>query len=144
MAALNLTPDFTLIAGQAVLFSVNLFVVSKLWVQPYLGLRQKQRVFTVDVKTHAEALFRECRAQLLAIEQQLEQEREKLRCEAERYRQMQLQQEKEQFAASRQEASAKIEQFRFELRSHLEAEKKKIPQFVSELSQRCLTAVLQG
>ena len=144
MAALNLIPNFTIVASQAVLFSVNLYVVSKLWVQPYLGLRKKQKAFTVDVQTSAETALGACRARLNDLEQQLQQERISLASWQEQEKQKALHMEKELLEASRKEAVVRMDRYRFELRSHLEEEKNKIPLFVSELSQQCLSIVLHG
>ncbi len=144
MAALNLTPDFVIIAGQAVLFSVNLCVVSKLWVQPYLELRKKHTLFTADVQTRAEALLASSQSKLRVIEDRLQEERNTLHHWMEQERQKALHVEKEQLEKSRRESVAQVERFRLELRSHLQEEADKIPLYVSELSQRCMTAVLQG
>ncbi len=144
MAALNLTPDFTLVAGQAVLFLGNVFVVSKLWVEPYLGLRRKQKAFTVDVQAKAEVALAECQSKLVDLALQVQTEREALRLWLDQEKQKNLLAEKEQIEQSRREAAVLVERFRVELRGHLQEEKKAIPRFVSELSQQCMTAVLRG
>ena len=144
MAALNLTPDFTVMASQAVLFSVNLYVVSKLWVRPYLEFRGKQKAFTLDAQTKAEAALKGYQAELAVLQTKIQEERASLYRRMDAEKQKALHTEKEQTEKSRQEAVAQVERFRIELRDHLEKEKVKVPQFVSELSQRCMTAVLHG
>lgn len=59
MASLNLVPNPPVLAVQAVVFLVGLAVVKKLFVEPYLSVRDKREKLTVGNKDEAQKLFQE-------------------------------------------------------------------------------------
>ena len=75
MSGLNLVPNPTVLAVQAGVFMANIFVIKKLWLDPYLRVYEKRQANTTGSQTDAEKISKENgakkidNAHLLAISQ---------------------------------------------------------------------------
>ena len=56
-SGLNLNPDIVVVSTQAVLFLTNLFIVKKLILDPYLELKSKRDLMTIQSDSSADELF---------------------------------------------------------------------------------------
>ena len=75
MATLNLDPDPIIIAGQSAFFVLNLLIVNKLFIQPYLGLKQARRGLTSGKLEQTKAAIKLAEKEMTKLDEQLRVER---------------------------------------------------------------------
>jgi F0F1-type ATP synthase membrane subunit b/b' len=142
--ALNLTPDLSIIALQAVVFSANFCVVKTFFVTPYLQLREKKRAATEEREQQALRSQQESLEGLLKIEVELRAEQQKLTQWMESEKQGALQLEREAVEEAKRKASETTEAFRRELQARLVSQRQGLSAWVVSLSEQCVTTVLKG
>lgn len=142
--ALNLTPDLSIIALQAVVFSANFCVVKIFFVAPYLQLREKKRAATEEREQRALRSQQESLEGLLKIEVELRAEQQKLTQWMESQKQGALQLEREAVEGAKRKASESTEAFRRELQARLVSQRQGLSAWVVSLSEQCVTTVLKG
>lgn len=134
MASLNLVPNPPVLAVQAVIFLTGLFVVKKLFVQPYLELRDKREKLTVGSKDEAQKLLLETErvsqdiaAKLNAAITEAKQAREKTRDAA-------LQKRQTALSAAEGDSKKLVQEVETQIKQDLAAEKAKVPAVVKSLT----------
>lgn len=134
MASLNLVPNPPVLAVQAVVFLTGLVVVKKLFVEPYMTLRDKREALTVGSKDEAQKLLQETdrisqeiTAKLNAAIIDAKQAREKVRDAA-------LTKRNAALSAAEGESKQLVQQVEAQIKQDLAAEKAKVPAIVKSLT----------
>lgn len=135
MASLNLVPNPPVLAVQAVVFLTGLVVVKKLFVEPYLTLRDKREVLTVGSKDEAQKLLQETdrisqeiTAKLNVAISDAKQAREKIRDAA-------LTKRNAALGAAEGESKKLVQEVENQIKQDLAAEKAKVPAIVKNLTE---------
>ncbi|MEY4630325.1 MAG: hypothetical protein RIQ81_445 [Pseudomonadota bacterium] len=89
MAQLNLAPVPSVVAIQAVVFLVNMVIIRKLFLDPYLRLRARRDALTAGSKADANRLLFECDEIAAKVQEQIDtaaavaaSDRERIKTEA--------------------------------------------------------------
>lgn len=134
MASLNLVPNPTVLAVQAGLFLVNCFVVKKLYVEPYLRVRDRREALTVGSKDEAVRALSESDALAQKIEARISAAMLEAKAERERIRQVALANRDTLVADATAESRRNVEAVERQIQQEVAGERLKIPQIVASLT----------
>jgi F0F1-type ATP synthase membrane subunit b/b' len=142
MANLDLIPKLPVLAVQAGIFVANLGIMKKLFMEPYLKVREAQDGMTVGSQGDASRLLAEAdrvssdvNARLLAAMAEAKAAREKVRAHALSTRQSLLE---EAQTLARQE----LDKVETAIRGQLQSEREKVPSIVASLSNEVFNIAL--
>ena len=142
MANLDLIPKLPVLAVQAGIFVANLGIMKKLFMDPYLKVREAQDGMTVGSQGDASRLLAEAdrvssdvNARLLAAMADAKGAREKVRAHALTTRQSLLE---EAQALARQE----LDKVEAAIKGQLQSEREKVPNIVASLSNEVYNIAL--
>lgn len=135
MAAINLIPNPTVLAVQAGIFLVNIVIVKKLLLEPYLKVRDRRDQLTIGSKDAAERASRDAEAAATEISQALTQTSIEAKAAREKLREAALVKKTSIVSQAEAEAKATIAAAEQEIARNLEQEKTKIPAIVKQLTE---------
>jgi len=134
MASLELIPNPQVPVVQAGIFLANLVVVKKLWVEPYLTVRDRREKMTAGSKddatrflADAERLSEEINAKLKSAAGEAKSHRETIRNAA-------LARRAQILAAAESEAKAHVDTVERQIKDELTRERSKVPAIVQTLT----------
>lgn len=134
MAALNLVPNPSVLIVQVGVFLVNMAVVKKLFVEPYLVVRERREALTVGSKDEATRALAECETITQAIEARIVATATEAKKERERLRNAALEKRAAVLAAANAETQKTVEAVEQQIRQDLVAERAKVPSIVASLT----------
>jgi F0F1-type ATP synthase membrane subunit b/b' len=134
MATLNLIPNPMVLGAQVGVFLANFVAVKKLFVEPYLSVRDRRQALTVGSQDEAakalaksEELTSQIERQLVAAASEAKAEREKIRDKA-------LAKRSSLLAVAEADAKEKVAAVEREIQGEVKAETAKIPAVVQTLT----------
>ena len=143
MARLELQPDFRMIVVQTGLFLANLYIVNKLFILPFLRLKNKRDEVTVGKRQAAKKQINE----IEAIHQKIETRLSKALIESRRLREEKrnkaLVKHKKIVSEARKDAEVHIRKIKEDIERVLQKEYSRIPEIVGELSERIYQEVVK-
>ena len=143
MAKLNLQPDFSLLVIQSGLFLVNLYIVKKFFVGPFLQLKEKRDEATLGKLRESEQQRSECDLLQKKIEGRLNEALLASKKLKEEIISNALLQQKEILSKSRDAASSRIGKIKEEIEKRLQEECNRIPRVVDGLAEHIYKEVLK-
>ncbi len=142
MSSLNLTPNPTVMAVEAVVFLVNFFAVKKLLLEPYLKVNAQRKEQTEGNQSQAEHLELENQKAIEKINVKIGQVSEESRTLREQTVQKAKLDRDSQVQGASDEASRTIESLRQELAKELAAERARIPGLVDQLTKEFVSKIV--
>jgi len=142
MAALNLVPDPEVLVVQAGIFLVALGVVKKLYVEPYLKVRERRLAATVGSKDEATKALGECDTIAQGIEQRLSGAASEAKAARETVRNAANLRRDELIAAATAEANAAVAAVEKDIQGELARERAKVPAVVAQLTDEVYSLAL--
>lgn len=134
MANLDLIPKLPVLAVQAGIFVANLGIMKKLFMDPYLKVKDAQDGMTYGSQGDAARLLAEAESisddinqRMIAAMTEAKNAREKVRADALARRQAILE-------ASQNSAKVEIDKVELEIKTQIEAERQRIPNVIANLS----------
>lgn len=142
MSSLNLTPNPTVMIIEAGVFLVNLWVVKKLLLEPYLGVSAKRKQLTEGSQSLAENLEIENQKAIQKIQSQLNQVVDETRSLRDQTIQKAKIDRDTLVHGASDDASRTIESMRQELSRELASERTRIPALVDTLTKEFVSRVV--
>ena len=143
MAKLNLQPDFSLIVIQSGLFLINLYIVKRFFVSPFLLLKSKRDEATLARFREAEKQKSECDHLLKKIEARLNEALLANKKLKEEIINKALLEQKEILSKSREASSSHIRKIKEEIEKRLQEECNRIPRLVDGLAEHIYKEVVK-
>lgn len=134
MSTLNLIPNPPVLAVQAGIFLLNIFIVKKLILEPYLKVRDRRYALTIGSKEAAERASRDAESVASFIAAAITKTTGDVKNEREKIRDAALQKKAAIVASAEADAKAAIAAAEQEIRQDLAQEKLKIPAIVNQLA----------
>ncbi len=134
MASLNLVPNPPVLAVQAVVFLMGLAVVKKLFVEPFLELRDKREKLTVGSKDEAVKLLAEADRVSLDITAKLNTAITEAKQAREKTRDAAIDKRTAALSAAEGESKKFLAEVESQIRQDLAQEKAKVPAIVKSLT----------
>jgi F-type H+-transporting ATPase subunit b len=134
MASLNLVPDPEVLVVQAGVFLVALGVVKKLYVEPYLKVRERREAATIGSKDEAAQTLVECAKISNQIEARLAAAAVEAKAARETVKVAALERQAAIMATATAEANATVAAVEQQIQRELAGELAKIPAVVSQLT----------
>ncbi len=134
MASLNLVPNPPVLAVQAVIFLTSLVVVKKLFVEPYLELRDKREKLTVGSKDQALRLLEETDRVSLDITSKLNAAITEAKQAREKIRDAAIEKRTSALSAAEGESRKFLAEVETQIKQDLAQEKAKVPAIVKSLT----------
>ena len=122
---MNLVPNPTVLAVQAGVFLTNLVVVKKLFVEPYLSVRDRRDALTVGSKDEAQKFLAESERIALELQARIQTAAEEAKKEREKSREAAMVKRQAALAAASADAKKLIEQVEKQIQQDLTDEKAK-------------------
>jgi F0F1-type ATP synthase membrane subunit b/b' len=142
MASFELFPVPEVTAVEAGFFLLNMVIIKKLILNPYMKLKDKRELATVGSQDEAKKIIQQCESlsesitkQLGVAAQEARESRESIRTEAVKKRESIL-------AAAEKDARKVISDVQTEVESKLQAERARVPEIVNSLTQEVYAAAL--
>jgi F0F1-type ATP synthase membrane subunit b/b' len=133
-AGFEIAPNPTVLLAQAVIFAANLVVVKKLFIAPYLRVRDERDSLTVGSKDAADKAVVEAELIGKGIDERIVAASEVARREREVLRQTALEKRQALLEAAEAEGKRTIAEMEKQIQQDLMTERQKIPAIVAELS----------
>jgi F0F1-type ATP synthase membrane subunit b/b' len=133
-AGFEIAPNPTVLLAQAVIFAANLVVVKKLFIAPYLRVRDERDSLTVGSKDAADKAVVEAELIGNGIDERIVAASEVARREREVLRQTALEKRQALLEAAEAEGKRTIAEMEKQIQQDLMTERQKIPAIVAELS----------
>ena len=143
MASLNLVPNSPVLVVQAGIFLANLAIIKKLYVDPYLTVRDRRDALTLGNKDAAMAALDQAEATQQKITTTLSNAADAAKKSRDSLRAIAIEKRNVILAAAESEAKAEIDAVEKRIQSELAAEKAKIPAIVVLLTQEVYQLALQ-
>ncbi len=143
MAQLNLVPDPAVVGVQIGLFIVNMAVVKKLYLEPYLRLRAKRDALTTGSQADASRLMFECDEIARKVQSSIEEAAAAASSERERIKSAAVSRRTEIIKTAEEKARAEVESVTSRIQSELAEQRALLPKVVSELTAQVFTATTQ-
>jgi F0F1-type ATP synthase membrane subunit b/b' len=134
MATLNLIPNPPVLAVQAGIFLLNIVVVKKLMLEPYLKIRDRRDQLTVGSKDSAEKATREADTATAEIHTRLTGAATEAKAEREKLREVALERKATIVTKAEAEARATVAAAETEIKQAMAQEKTKVPAIVKQLT----------
>ena len=141
-AGFEIAPSPIILAVQAAIFAANLVVVKKLFVTPYLKVRDERDRQTVGSKEAAEQAVQQAAKITKDIDERIVAAAELARRERENLRQSALEKRDSILGAADAEAKKTIEAMEKQIQQDLTAERQKVPAIVAELTDQVYQATV--
>lgn len=135
MASLNLIPNPPVLAVQAVVFLTGLAIVKKLFVEPYMELRDKREKLTVGSKDVASTLLKQADEISLQITAKLNATLEEAKKSREKTRDAALTKRQAALGAAEAESKKLIQDVENQIKQDLAQEKAKVLLIVKNLTE---------
>ena len=142
MASLELVPHPSVLAVQVGVFLANLVVVKKLWVEPYLLVKERRQKLTVGSKDEATRLLAEAEKVAEEINSKLLTAASEAKASREGVREAALQRRTQILAAADAEAKAYVGTVERQVKEELMRERGKVPAVVHKLTDEVYTLAL--
>lgn len=143
MASLNLVPNPPVLVVQAGIFLANLAIIKKLYVDPYLTVRDRREKLTVGNREDATKALQQAEATQTRIAEVLTNAAETARKGKDSVRAVAIEKRNSVLSAAEAEAKAQVEAVERQIQSELAAEKAKIPGVVAQLTQEVYALAIQ-
>ena len=134
MATLNLIPNPMVLGAQIGVFYLNFIAVKKLFVEPYLSVRDRRQALTFGSKDEAtkalvscDRISKDIESRYISSATEAKVDREQIREQAQIARQALI-------IAAEKDAKAEVANVETQIRAELVAEKEKIPGVIKALS----------
>lgn len=134
MADLNLVPNPTVIAVQAGIFFTSLFVVKKLFLDPYTRLRERRLNATVGGKDAALNILKQNETDRQTINAQIASAIDRSRQVLADAKQKATDERQRLVSAAERDAKETLETIHRQLKDELSGERAKVPSTVKDLS----------
>jgi F0F1-type ATP synthase membrane subunit b/b' len=134
MASLNLVPNPPVLAVQAAIFLTGLVVVKKLFVEPYLTVRDKREKLTLGSKDEAQKLLAECDRISQDITAKLNQAVADAKQARDKVREAALAKRQTALSAAEGDSKKLVAEVENQIKQDLAAEKAKVPAIVKSLT----------
>lgn len=134
MASLNLIPNPPVLAVQAVIFLANVVVVKKLFVEPYLQVKDRRDKITVGSKDDAARFLAEAEQISQRLNERLQSAFDAAKAEREKIRNAAIAKRDALLAAAEAEAKTHVEAMERQISDALNREKSKVPGVVQTLT----------
>lgn len=135
MASLNLVPNPPVLAVQVVVFLAGLTIVKKLFVQPYMELRDKREKLTVGSKDEALKFLADSDRISQEITAKLNRTIDEAKKSRDQTREAALQKRSSVLAAAEAETKKLVADVETQVKQDLAAEKAKVPAIVKNLTE---------
>ena len=142
MASLNLQPNLQLMLAQAAVFAANFYVVKKLFVSPYLKIKEKRDLFTTGRIKSSEISIKECRDLEFQIEERLKNSREEVVVFCEKEKQEAIKQKNVVLTKAKEEAEKVLQKMRLEIQEKVKQENEKIASLAKPLADEVFQKVI--
>ncbi len=140
---LNLVPEIPVVVGQSIIFLTNIFVVKKLFIDPYLKLRHKRLSATTGSQQNALQLVETAQKMNLGIDESLT--KAYLETSSKKEQERTLANAKKTEIISEAEATLKKEmtQFKQELSQEIALKRSQLSSIIEKLTQDAVSKVIQ-
>lgn len=142
MASLNLIPNPSVLAVQAGVFMANVVVVKKLFVDPYLKVRDARDNATQGSKEEADRLYSKSETLAEEIQQKITQASAEARQTREGIRQDAIAKRRKIMQEAESEARQKVDEVEQRIKSELAEQQKRIPEIVGQLTDEVYSATV--
>lgn len=136
MSTLNLIPNPPVLAVQAGIFLVNYVVIKKLFVEPYLSVRDKRERLTVGNKEEATKAIGKAEVLAAEINVAISNAADGAKKERDRSRAVATEKRAAIVSAAEAEARSAVESIEKQIQADLRAERLKIPAVIQALSKQ--------
>ena len=143
MASLNLVPNPPVLIVQAGIFLANLAIIKKLYVDPYLTVRDRRDALTLGNKDAAAAALQEAEATQQKIAHVLAGAVDAAKKSRETVRLAAIEKRNGILGLAEAEAKAVVQAVEKQIQAELAAEKAKVPAIVAALTQEVYQLALQ-
>lgn len=140
MAQLNLVPDPAIVAAQIGLFVVNMFVVKKLFLEPYFRLQQKREALTTGSQADAARLLYECDEIARKVQDSIDEAAAAAASERERRKAAATQRRLEIIRGAEEKARAEVEAVASRVRAEVAEQRALLPKAISDLTAELFAA----
>jgi F-type H+-transporting ATPase subunit b len=142
MASLELIPKVPVLIAQTGVFLANVFVVKKLFVEPFLAVKDRRDAMTVGSTDHAKKILQEADQLANDITNKVETAYSQASAAREAQRNQALSRKTDLIKAADDEARRHIESIEKQIRQEVEGERQKIPAIVNSLTQEFYTKTI--
>lgn len=142
MASLNLIPNPSVLVVQAGVFLANILVVKKLFVEPYLMVRDRREQLTIGGKDEASQAFAEADRTAADIQTRLSAAMAAAKKERDSLREVATQKRQALLAEAEAQAKKHVDSVEQQIKSEMTAERAKIPGIVASLTDEVYLAAL--
>jgi F0F1-type ATP synthase membrane subunit b/b' len=143
MAALNLVPNPPVLVVQAGIFLANLAIIKKLYVDPYLSVRDRRDAQTLGNKDAATAALSQAEAVQAKISESLSAAADAAKKARDAQRATAIEKRNAVLKAAEAEAQAQVAAVEKQIQAELQSEKAKVPGIVASLTQEVYQLALQ-
>jgi F0F1-type ATP synthase membrane subunit b/b' len=140
MAQLNLVPDPAIVGVQIGLFVVNMAIVKKLFLEPYLRLRAKRDALTTGSQADATRLLYECDEIARKVQESIEEAAAGAASERERVKVGASQRRTEIIKTAEEKARAEVESVAARVKKEVAEQRALLPQVISDLTSQLYAA----
>lgn len=134
MASLNLIPNPPVLAVQAVIFLANVVLVKKLFVEPYLQVKDRRDKVTIGSKDDATRLLAEAEQISQRVNERLQSAYDAAKVEREAIRNAAIAKRDDLLAAAEKDAKAHVESVERQIGDAMTREKAKVSGVVESLT----------
>lgn len=142
MASLELIPKVPVLIAQTGVFLANVFVIKKLFVEPFLSVKDRRDAATVGSADHAVKILQEADRLASDITSKVETAYTQASAAREAQRNQALAKKTDLIKAADDEARRHIESIEKQIKQEVESERQKIPAIVNSLTQEFYTKTI--
>jgi len=140
MAQLNLVPDPAVVGVQIGLFVVNMAIVKKLFLEPYLRLRAKRDALTTGSQADAARLLYECDEIARKVQESIEEAAASAASERERVKAGASQRRSDIIKGAEEKARAEVESVAARVKAEVAEQRAMLPKVISDLTTQLFAA----
>ena len=134
MATLNLIPNPPVLAVQAVIFFINYLIVKKLFVAPFLKVKDRRDKLTSGNKGEATRMLAEAETLSLKINERLQATFDAAKVDREKIREAAVSKRNVLLESAEKDSRTQIEAVEVQIQRDLAQERAKIPGVVAQLT----------
>lgn len=134
MAQLNLAPVPSVVAVQALVFLVNMVIVRKLFLDPYLRLRARREALTAGSKADANRLLYECDEIARKVQESVDAAAAAAASDRERIKTAAMAKRSEIIGAAETKAKAEFESVATRVKEEVSEQRRLLPQVINSLT----------
>jgi len=143
MAGLNLVPNPAVLLVQSGIFLTTLYAVKKLFITPYLSVREKRQSVTVGAHSGAEKLNADARSTQEHIDKKMSAVIEESKQTLSMTKQEINEEKNKIIEQARKESAEIVEHMRQQLTKELAEERAKVPAVVNQLTEAVFNKAMQ-